>query len=129
MAAGGNGPVLVAHRLASVRRILRINLQAERITITEAGTARECADALRIHRPVAMVLDPSLITEPVEEDALLRLVKRSGTPVLVVSEEPDHRRTARLLGDAPFCNRPDEIDRVTGAVRGLLAGAGVPSLV
>lgn len=129
MAAAARGPILVAHRSASVRRILRINLQAEALTITEAATAHECATALRLHRPLAVVLDPLLLSEPVEDDELVCLMKGTGTPVLVVSEQPDHRRTAQLLGDAPFCNRPDEIDRVTGAVRGLLAGARVPSLV
>lgn len=123
------GPVLLAHRIASVRRILRANLQLEHIPTTEAADARECADAIRAYRPGAVVLDPTLITEPCEQDALLRLVRRSGAPVLVVSEDAEHRRTAQCLGDAPFCNRPDEIDRVTMAVLGLLAGTGLPSLV
>jgi DNA-binding NtrC family response regulator len=122
-------PVLLAHRMASVRRILRANLHLERIPTTEAADARECADAIRACRPSAVVLDPTLITEPCEDDALLRLVRRSGAPVLVVSEDADHRRTARCLGDAPFCNRPDDVDRVTTAVLGMLAGTGLPSLV
>ena len=129
MSAASIQPVLIAHRAASVRRILRLNLEAEHLGVVEAASAQECLEALRRQRIGAVVLHPQVLDGSADEAALSTLLRDLRVPVLVLSERPEHRQLARALDGAPFCNRPDDPERVTAAVRGLLAGAGLPALV
>jgi DNA-binding response OmpR family regulator len=129
MTEAANGSVLVAHRSAPMRRILRLNLEAEQIDTVEAASAWECVQYLRARRPGAVVLDPDILHEQDDAAVIPGLLRDLGMPLLVLSAEPEHRRTAQLLGGAPFCNRPDDVERVTAAVRELLSGVGLPSLV
>ena len=129
MPAGTPHLVLIAHHAAPVRRILRLNCEAEQIGVSEAASVQECLDALRRGRIGAVVLHPQLLEGAAEGPALSALLRQIGVPVLVLSERPEHRRVAAALGGAPFCNRPDDPERVTAAVRGLLSGAGLPALV
>jgi DNA-binding NtrC family response regulator len=122
-------PVLIAHRMPAMRRLLRFNLQDEHVPTAEAGTARECLDWLT-HRPAAaVVLDPEVLDDGPAGGALSDFLRQGKLPLLVLSAAPQHRAVARALGGAPFCNRPDDLDRVTGAVRALLQGVGLPALV
>jgi DNA-binding NarL/FixJ family response regulator len=129
MAKTASGPVLVAHHLERMGRIICLNLQAERIEAVAAANARESLDFIRARAPRAVVLDPEILVDYQDTAAVRGLIAHLAMPVLVLSDEPEHRRTAQLLGDAPFCNRPDDVDRVTAAVRRLLAGSGLPPLV
>lgn len=129
MASTAHGPVLVAYHLPRLRRILCLNLRAECIDAAEAATARECLDFLASCRPRAVLLDPEILGDHQDPAIVRELLRQLTMPVLVLSHVPEHRHLARLLGDAPFCNRPDDVDRVTAAIRGMLAGVGLPSLV
>ncbi|MBI2760492.1 MAG: hypothetical protein HYX51_03585 [Chloroflexi bacterium] len=122
-------PVLVAHHAALMRRILRVNLEVEHITAVEAGTVAECLDWLRERRAGAVVLDAGMITNPHDEAAICAMLRSLGVPVLVIADGPERRGLARALGGAPYCHRPDRVDRITLAVRKLLAGAPVPAMV
>ena len=121
--------VLIAHRSEMMRRILRLNLESEGIATVQAATVRECVTWVRHHGVAAVVLDPQLLRNPRDEAAVCGVLQERRVPVLILSTEPDHRRIARALDGAPFCNRPDDVERVTAAVRALLAGAGLPTLV
>ena len=121
--------VMIAHHAAPMRRILRLNLEAEHIAVVEAASVEDCLHALRRHRIGAVVLHPQLLDGGMGEPALSALLRELHMPVLVLSERPEHRQVAGALGGAPFCNRPDDPERVTAAVCGLLAGAGLPALV
>jgi DNA-binding NtrC family response regulator len=112
-----------------MRRILRLNLEAEGLEATEVGTAHDCRRCVQDGRPAAVVLDPRITPSEAEADGLYMLLRESGLPVLVVSDRPEHRAISRALGGAPFCNRPDDVDRVTAAVHTLIAGARLPSVV
>jgi hypothetical protein len=129
MTDGAAVPVLVAHRAAPMRRILRLNLEAVSVPAVEAASAAECLDWLRRHQGAAVVLDPDIFADPADEAAVSALLPALGLPVLVLSAAPEHRRLARALGDAPFCNRPDDVERVTSAVCSLLSGDRIPTLV
>lgn len=129
MSARRSDLVLVVHRLASMRRILRLNLESEGMTTVEAATAGECARLLGILRPAAVVLDPQVLHNQDDEGALCARLRELRAPILVVSDGPEYRQIARSLGDAPFCNRPDDVERITAAVRALLAGSPLPTIV
>lgn len=129
MADATNGSVLVVHHAAPVRRILRLNLEAERMATTEAATTRECLNYLQQGRAGAVVLDPEIFRDPQEGLAVCALLRELRLPVLVISERPEHRQVARAIGGAPFCNRPDDPERVAATVRDLLIGARVPAVV
>ena len=129
MAGRRSGPVLVAHHAAVMRRILRFNLAADGIDAVEVGSARACREWLQRCPVAVLLLDPDILTDRPTEVELCSTVREHHVPVLVLCSAPEHRRVARALGGAPFCNRPDEIERVSAAVRDLLAGSGLPALV
>src|SRR5438093_9636468 len=120
------GPVLVAYRAALMRRILCLNLDVENVRAVEADSAANCLRQLERHRFLALVLDPELLVDQTDEDRVCKRVQALRLPVLVVSDGREHRRLAQRLGGAPFCNRPDDLESLTAAVRGLLAGTPLP---
>ncbi len=123
------GPVLIAYRSEMMRRILRLNLESEGFATVDAASAGECVARIRRGRIALVVLDPEIFADDAEEAAVCAALRGRGLPVLLVSAEPDSRRLSPPLGGAPFCNRPDDIDRVTEAVRTLIGGCGLPALV
>jgi DNA-binding NtrC family response regulator len=120
--------VLVVHRVASMRRIVRCNLEMERIPTREAASVAECLTVLRFEPPSALLLDPEVLVDHDEALALQQGLDDLHIPVLVLSSGREHRHVADAFGHAPFCNRPDDVERVTAAVR-VLAGARLPLLV
>lgn len=124
-----NPSVLVVHPRATMRRLLRLNLELEGVTVAEAATAPECFRQLRARAFAALVVDPEVFAEPRHEAALGRAVRRLGLPVLVVANGPEYRHFALRLGDAPYSARPDALDRLVAAVLALIAGFSVPTVL
>lgn len=113
--------VLVAHRRAPVLRMIRTNLEAERIRAVPASSPSACLGALLSHDVDVLVLDADLIRDDAPESAeLLRHLLQSAVPTLVVSWDAGDRLLARLLHDAPFISRPDDIEQVLEQVQHLL---------
>lgn len=124
-----NPSVLVVHQRAAMRRLLRLNLELEGVTVVEVATAPECFRRLRSQTFAALMVDPEVFADPRHEAALGRAVRRLRLPTLVVANGPDHRRFALRLGDAPYSARPDAIDRLVAAVLALIAGFSVPTIL
>ena len=119
--------VLVAHRRAPVLRMIRTNLEAERIRTVPAALPSACLAALRSHDVDALVLDADLIRGDVPESAeLLRYLLTAAVPTLLLSWDAGDRLLARSLHDAPFISRPDDIEQVLDQVQRLL-GAPAPA--
>ncbi len=121
--------VVIACAAPAMRRILAANLQAEALPTTEAATTSELLDLLAGARPAAVVLDPDLFRGRDDEICAGAALRMLALPVLVLSTEPGSRRFARDLGGAPFCRRPDEVERICTTVRGLVEGIPVPAYV
>jgi CheY-like chemotaxis protein len=124
-----NPSVLVVHRRAAMRRLLRLNLELEGVTVVEVATAPECFRQLRAQALAALVVDPEVFADPRHEAALGRAVRRLCLPTLVVADGPEHRRFALRLGDAPYTARPDALERLVAAVLALIAGGAVPPVL
>lgn len=129
MNSSTTAPVLLVQQSRMLRRILRLNLEAEGIAVDEADSPAACRERMLRGRPAAVVLDPRMFHDPHEAAAVYALLRHSNAPLLVLSDAPELRSVTRSLGGAPFCNRPDDMDRVILAVRDLLNGAAVPALV
>ena len=114
--------VLVAHRRAPVLRMIRTNLEADGLDVHTASSPPTCLETLRTRVVDALVLDADLVRgDSLESARLLRYLLATSVPTLVVSWDPADRLLARTLHDAPFINRPDDIDQVLGQVHDLLA--------
>ena len=119
--------VLVAHRRAPVLRMIRTNLEAERIRAVPSSSPSACLAALLSHDVDALVLDADLIRGDAPESAeLLRYLLTAAVPTLLLSWDAGDRLLARSLHDAPFISRPDDIEQVLEQVQHLL-GAPAPA--
>jgi len=119
-------PVLIAYRDAPMRRIIGLNLEWEDLPAVEIESTGACRAWLSRRDAAAVLLDARLL-DPLDEVVRVRAaLRQAGVPVLVVADGPEYRPLARLLDDAPFWCRPDDVDGLIRALRPLLTGIPVP---
>lgn len=124
MSAGPSSIVLVAHRRGPVARLIRTNLDAEGYDVAVSATPTGALAVLRTGAACALVLDADLVRGDTPDQALLRSwIISHHIPALVISCEPDDRRLARSIGDAPFLSRPDDVDQICAIVNRLILAA------
>lgn len=119
--------VLVVDDQASLRRLIRVNLELEGYAVVEAADGVECLAQARLRRPDAITLDVvmprmdglavagELKADPALADVPIIMVTTSGQPSDMVR--------ARAAGVEAYLTKPYDPDELVEAVR-MLVGPG-----
>ena len=113
--------LLVVDDEAPIRRFLRVALEADGHTVTEAATAREGIDRAALDNPAAVILDLGL--PDADGITVLRAIRGwSQMPVLILSVRSDEAGKVAALdaGAQDYVVKPFGVQEVLARLRGLL---------
>jgi two-component system, OmpR family, KDP operon response regulator KdpE len=119
MTAGAR--ILIVDDEAPIRRFLRVALEAEGHTVTEAASAREGIDRAALDNPSAVILDLGL--PDADGITVLRAIRGwSAMPVLVLSVRSDEAGKVAALdaGAQDYVVKPFSVQELLARLRGLL---------
>lgn len=121
--------ILIVDDEAPIRRFLRVALEAEGHTVTEAASAREGIDRAALDNPSAVILDLGL--PDADGITVLRAIRGwSALPVLVLSVRSDEAAKIAALdaGAQDYVVKPFSVQELLARLRGLLRDrAATPS--
>ncbi len=116
-----NARILIVDDEAPIRRFLRVALEAEGYTVTEAATARQGIDRTALDTPEAVILDLGL--PDADGLTLLKAIREwSDVPVLVLSVRADEAGKVAALdaGAQDYVTKPFGIQELLARLRSLL---------
>jgi DNA-binding response OmpR family regulator len=117
--------ILTVDQDMNIRRLIRVNLEADGLNVCEAESHRECLDILRDQECDLLLLGQELGQEQAL-DIVSRVRGQKGwaLPVLLVSEDEPSKALLRALEPASYIRKPFDAARLAACVRALLDEGG-----
>jgi two-component system KDP operon response regulator KdpE len=113
--------ILTVDRDLNIRRLIRVNLEADGLNVCEAESQHECLDIIQDQE-----CDLLLLGQELGRDQALDIVSRVrakmgwAMPVLLVSEDDPSKALLRALEPASYIRKPFDAARLAECVRALL---------